>query len=97
MICVLYETGARVSVFMNIKLDDLNLSDNASITLYGKDNKTRVVSVSPELVKIINKYLKGIYIDYGNDYLFYSNKIIVILNTYKFFVQFFLSLWTSIL
>ena len=73
MICVLYETGARVSEFINIKLNDLNLSDNASITLYGKGNKTRVVPISEELVKLINKYLKEIYINYVDDYLFYSN------------------------
>lgn len=73
MICVLYETGARVSEFINIKLHDLNLSDNASITLYGKGNKVRVVPISEELVKLINKYLKEIYINYGEDYLFYSN------------------------
>ena len=73
MICVLYETGARVSEFINIKLNDLNLSDNASITLYGKGNKTRVVPISQELVKLINKYLKEEYNNYGDDYLFYSN------------------------
>ena len=73
MICVLYETGARASEFINIKLSDLNLSENASITLYGKGNKTRIVPISQELVKLINKYLKEIYINYGDDYLFYSN------------------------
>ena len=74
MICVLYETGARVSEFTNIKLSDLNLSDNASITLYGKGNKTRVVPISEELVKLINKYLKEVYINYEEDYLFYSTQ-----------------------
>lgn len=73
MICVLYETGARVSEFINIKLSDLNLSENASITLYGKGNKTRIVPISQELVKLINDYLKEFYINYGDDYLFYSN------------------------
>lgn len=73
MICVLYETGARVSEFINIKLGDLILFENASITLYGKGNKTRVVPISQELVKLINKYLKEVYINYGDDYLFYSN------------------------
>lgn len=72
MICVLYETGARVSEFINIKISDLNLSENASITLYGKGNKTRVVPISQELVSLINKYLKEVYINYGDDYLFYS-------------------------
>ncbi len=74
MICVLYETGARVSEFINVKLGDINLGENASITLYGKGNKTRVVPISQELVKIINKYLKEVYINYGEDYLFYSTQ-----------------------
>lgn len=72
MICVLYETGARVSEFINIKLENLKLSDNASITLYGKGNKTRIVPISQELVKLINKYIKEIYVNYGDDYLLYS-------------------------
>ncbi len=72
MICVLYETGARVSEFINIKLDDLNLGENSSITLYGKGNKVRIVPISQELVKLINKYLKEVYIDYRDGYLFYS-------------------------
>ncbi len=74
MICVLYETGARVSEFINIKLNDLDLRDNANIILFGKGNKKRIVPISQYLVKLINKYLKEIYINYGNDYLFYSNQ-----------------------
>ncbi|MGN0973812.1 MAG: tyrosine-type recombinase/integrase [Bacilli bacterium] len=74
MICVLYETGARVSEFINIKLSDLNLSENASIILYGKGNKTRIVPISQELVKLINKYLKEVYTNYGDDYFFYSSQ-----------------------
>ena len=73
IICVLYETGARVSEFINIKLSDLNLSDNASFTLYGKGNKTIIVPISQELVKLINKYIKETYINYDDEYLFYSN------------------------
>lgn len=73
IICVLYESGARVSELINIKLDDLNLSDNASIKLYGKGNKVRIVPISKELVLLINKYLKEIYVNY-NDFLFYSNQ-----------------------
>ena len=74
ILCVLYETGCRVSELINIKLDDLNLSDNASITIYDKGRKTRIVPISQELTKLINKYLNLIYVDYGENYLFYSNQ-----------------------
>ena len=74
MILILYDTGARVSEFINIKTSDLNLSENASITIYGKGNKIREVPISQELVKLIKLYLDKIYIDYGEEYLFYSNQ-----------------------
>lgn len=74
LICVLYETGARVQELINIKVEHLNLTDNASITFYGKRNKVRVVPVSNELVKLLNKYFTQIYFDYGEGLLFYSNQ-----------------------
>ena len=72
LLCVLYETGARVSELINIKICDINLSDTASITLYGKRNKIRIVPISNELVKLINKYFKNQYVDYGEGLLLYS-------------------------
>lgn len=72
LLCVLYETGARVSELINIKICDINLSDAASITLYGKRNKIRIVPISNELVKLINKYFKNQYVDYGEGLLLYS-------------------------
>lgn len=72
LICVLYETGARVQELINIKIKDISLTDNASITLYGKRNKVRIVPISNELVKLLNKYFKQIYFDYGEGLLFYS-------------------------
>ena len=72
LLCVLYETGARVSELINIKICDINLSDTASITLYGKRNKIRIVPISNELVKLINKYFKNQYVDYREGLLLYS-------------------------
>ena len=72
LLCVLYETGARVSELINIKICDINLSDTASITLDGKRNKIRIVPISNELVKLINKYFKNQYVDYGEGLLLYS-------------------------
>lgn len=74
LICVLYETGARVQELISIKTNDINLTDNASVTLYGKGNKVRIVPISSELVKLLNKYFKQIYIDYGEGLLFYSTQ-----------------------
>ena len=38
-----------------------NLSENASITLYGKGKKTRIVPISQELVKLIQIMAMIIY------------------------------------
>ena len=73
LVCVLYETGARVSELINIKIEDINLSEDAGIKLIGKGNKIRIVPISQEVVKIINNYLNTVYEDYGEGYLFYSN------------------------
>ena len=72
LICALYETGARVNELINIKVKDINLIDPASITLYGKGSKVRIVPISNELVKLLNKYFKQLYFDYGDGLLFYS-------------------------
>ena len=72
LICVLYETGARVNELINIKVKDINLLEPASITLYGKGSKVRIVPISNELVKLLNKYFKQLYFDYGDGLLFYS-------------------------
>ena len=72
LICVLYETGARVNELINIKVKDINLFEPASITLYGKGSKVRIVPISSELVKLLNKYFKQLYFDYGDGLLFYS-------------------------
>ncbi len=74
LLCVLYETGARVTELVNIRLDDLSLYNKATIKLHGKGKKTRVVPISQELVTLINLYLKEQYTNYGGGYLFYSNQ-----------------------
>ena len=75
MVCVLYETGTRVSEFINIKLDDLHFDEKSSyIQIYGKGRKLRQVPISDELVNLIKIYLKNYYIDFNNNYLFNSNQ-----------------------
>ena len=50
MVCVLYETAARVSEFINIKLDDLHFDEQGSyIQIYGKGRKIRQVPISDEV------------------------------------------------
>lgn len=53
---LLYDTGIRISELTNIKIKDIDLSDN-SIKILGKGNKERVVIYGVYLGDILDKYL----------------------------------------
>ncbi len=53
---LLYSTGIRVSELVNIKISDINMSDN-TIRILGKGNKERIVLFGDYAKDIINKYL----------------------------------------
>lgn len=78
ILTLLYETGARVSELINIKLKDMNLINNPYIILHGKGNKTRSVPISKDVLNMINSYITRFKINEPNDYVLgskYSNKI----------------------
>lgn len=77
ILTLLYETGARVSELINIKLEDINFV-NKYIVLYGKGNKTRSVPISKDVLSILDNYIKRFNITDKNSYLLnskYSDKI----------------------
>jgi site-specific recombinase XerD len=54
---LMYNTGARVSEITNIKISDLSLDSGGVLILHGKGNKERVVTLYPETIDLIKKYL----------------------------------------
>ncbi len=54
---LMYNTGARVSEIINIKLSDLSLDSGGTIMLHGKGNKERIVALFPETIDLIKQYL----------------------------------------
>lgn len=63
---VLLATGARISEIINIKLNDMDLS-NQEIKVLGKGNKERIVFLNEHAVDSINDYLNNSrYILLGN-------------------------------
>jgi len=54
---LLYNTGARASEIVNLKLDNLRLADTAQITLLGKGRKPRSCPLWPETVTALQAYL----------------------------------------
>ncbi|NOR43859.1 MAG: tyrosine-type recombinase/integrase [Gammaproteobacteria bacterium] len=58
LLLLLYNTGARVSEIVTLKLDGLRLNGNAQVNLKGKGDKHRSCPLWPETVSAINDYLK---------------------------------------
>ena len=53
-----YETAARVSELINMKIGDFYLKGaHPYVTIFGKEQKTRNVPLTPEFAKKLNKYI----------------------------------------
>lgn len=72
IISLLYTCALRVSELTNLKIEDLDLSNNnASILIEnGKGNKSRKIGLTKEIIKILKKYLK----EYKPEFFLFENK-----------------------
>lgn len=70
ILTLLYETGARVSELINIKLYDINFNSTPHIILHGKGNKTRTVPIAKDVSKMLKVYLNKFNIAEQSDYIF---------------------------
>ena len=57
MLSLLYDTGARVQELVDLKMEDIRLSNPTVIRLTGKGNKVRLVPIMMPTVKILQNYL----------------------------------------
>ena len=58
LLLLLYNTGARVSEIVGLKVEDLHLKGTAQIRLLGKGNKYRTCPLWDETVEALDAYLK---------------------------------------
>lgn len=76
MLEVMYATGMRVSELVNLKLNDIDLSQDI-IRVFGKGSKDRVVPIGDYAKKYLTIYLKdyrsSMLKKYNNDYVFLNN------------------------
>ncbi len=73
LLTLLYDTAARASELLNIKVDDLILDNKPRVTLYGKGKKIRRVPITDNTKKIIIRYINEFKIERFS-YLFSNNK-----------------------
>ncbi|NCB71820.1 MAG: integrase, partial [Clostridia bacterium] len=73
LLLLLYETAARVSEIVNLRVSDLHLDQpECYVKLSGKGKKERIVPLVDKLPSILNSYVQGYPIPLGTDILFYS-------------------------
>ncbi|MGN8702816.1 tyrosine-type recombinase/integrase, partial [Catenibacterium mitsuokai] len=58
---------------MNIKLSDLRLTKPASVVLYGKGRKVRIIPLDYSVTEILKKYITAYKIK-DSEYLFFNSK-----------------------
>ena len=58
LLCLLYDSAARVQELADLKVKDIRLSMPAQVTLTGKGRKTRIVPLMDKTAAILGNYLK---------------------------------------
>ena len=71
IMCLLYDTGARVQELCNLKIEDINLGNNPTVKLHGKGSKIRIVPISKNMNQILEVYISKFFSDIKlkNEYL----------------------------
>ena len=71
IMCLLYDTGARVQELCDLKIEDINLGNNPTVKLHGKGSKIRIVTISKNMNQILEVYISKFFSDIKlkNDYL----------------------------
>ena len=86
MLSLLYDTAARASEIINLKLEDINL-ENKYVILHGKGKKQRIVPIMEETKKLLIKYIEEFklinYLFDNKGKKYSNNNIYMIVNKYK--------------
>ena len=73
LLLLLYETAARVSEIVNLRVSDLHLArSECYVKLSGKGKKERIVPLVDKLPAILHTYMQEYPASLGTDILFYS-------------------------
>ena len=58
ILCLLYDTGARVSELLNLTVGDIHFGRYARVQLTGKGNKSREVPLSTKTADLLKTYVQ---------------------------------------
>ncbi len=76
LLCLLYDSGARVQELTDLKVGDIRTASPSTIKLTGKGNKSRIVPLMKPMTELLRQYLKensltGIH---ASDYPLFVNR-----------------------
>ncbi|WP_198527260.1 tyrosine-type recombinase/integrase [Candidatus Stoquefichus sp. SB1] len=75
LLCLLYDTGARVQEICDLKVKDIFLENHPTVKLSGKGNKTRIIPISSDMKQLLNIYINTFQTDTKmNDRYLFLNK-----------------------
>lgn len=63
LLCLLYDSGARVQEIIDLSLSDIRLETLATVRLFGKGRKVRIVPLMSPTAKMLQKYLNAWNLD----------------------------------
>jgi integrase/recombinase XerD len=58
LLTVLYETGTRVSELVGIRVGEIRIETPATVTVHGKNGKSRIVPISKNVASLIRNFLE---------------------------------------
>jgi len=65
------DSGSRASTIINIKIEDVNLTNREIIQMHTKNNKAHIIPLSSDFAKILKQYIREFRSDAkSSDYLF---------------------------
>lgn len=74
ILCLLYDTAARVQELCDITLSDIYTGNNPKVRLKGKGRKNRVVPITPQMNELLKQYIKEFHKDSLNDVWLFVNR-----------------------
>ena len=57
LMCLLYDSGARIQELIDLSLSDIRLETPATVRLFGKGRKVRIIPIMSQTAGILRKYL----------------------------------------
>ena len=71
----LYDTAARVQELIDLQVGDVSFKNYPTVTLHGKGNKTRVVPIMVETVKMVEGYIKENQLNGHPSHVIFTNRL----------------------